>query len=344
VGMDVEKRVVTLGGECFEAEFEREETALPNRIGTYHLFRLHDVRSGRGERLVSVFNSEQVRLLNENYKAHLEIARINVIRRAFDAGNLNFDEPYDKHTYKTVDMKDGDFKRQPVSSDLEIRQFMIQEAFWLSYMHPTHPGQPINFETPVDLDYLGAAQADIRRNILRLQNQKMLDKVMDGSGRPTETLLTAYEARQSTPIGSERYFAKNTQYDAYKIVSAIFRAARDDIFITDNYLDDSVLDMLMSAPSQPSVKLLTFKPSADFKIAVKRFRSQYKKAVEVRLHQREIHDRAIVVDDKDFYTFGASIKDLGRQLSVLNKLEDSTNVAKLRAELQTIWASAQPLS
>jgi hypothetical protein len=60
---------------------------------------------------------------------------------------------------------------------------------------------------------------------------------------------------------------------------------------------------------------------------VKRFQSQYKKRVEVRLHQKEIHDRAIVVDEKEFYTFGASIKDLGKQLSVLNKLEDQTNVA-----------------
>jgi hypothetical protein len=141
-----------------------------------------------------------------------------------------------------------------------------------------------------------------------------------------------------------RYFAKDTQFDAYKVVSKMFKSARHDIFIADNYLDDSVLDMLMSAPSQPSVRLLTFKPSADLKIAVKRFQSQYRKSVEVRLHQKEIHDRAIVVDDKDFYTFGASIKDLGKQLSVLNKLEDPTNVAKLRAELQTIWASAQPLS
>jgi hypothetical protein len=45
--MNADQWLVTLNGECFEAQFEREETALPNRIGSYHLFRLRDVR-GKG--------------------------------------------------------------------------------------------------------------------------------------------------------------------------------------------------------------------------------------------------------------------------------------------------------
>jgi len=43
--MDVDKRFVTLAGECFEAEFQGEERD-GRRIGTVHLFRLRDVRNG----------------------------------------------------------------------------------------------------------------------------------------------------------------------------------------------------------------------------------------------------------------------------------------------------------
>src|ERR1700688_1595779 len=201
--MDVDKRFVTLAGECFEAEFQGEERD-GRRIGTVHLFRLRDVRNERGERLVSVFRSEQIKLLNPNYTARVEFVRINVIRRAFDSGKLSFDEPYDEHTYKPLDMKDSDFQQQPLVGDPEIRQFMMHEAYWVSYRHPTHPGEyPVNFETPEDLDYLGATQTDIRRNVLRLRNQGMLDKVLEGFGRPTEELITAYESKQGTPADTE---------------------------------------------------------------------------------------------------------------------------------------------
>jgi hypothetical protein len=46
-GMGVENRLVTLSGECFEAQFEGEERHGP-RPGTLHLFRLRDMRSRRG--------------------------------------------------------------------------------------------------------------------------------------------------------------------------------------------------------------------------------------------------------------------------------------------------------
>ena len=38
------------------------------------------------------------------------------------------------------------------------------------------------------------------------------------------------------------------------------------------------------------------------------------------------------------------IKDMGAKLTFLNKVEDATNMNKLRAELERIWASAVPLS
>lgn len=201
--MDVDKWFVTLGGECFEAEFQGEERD-GRRIGSVHLFRLRDVRSGRGQLLVSVFMSEQIKLLNPNYAARVEFVRINVIRRAFDAGKLNFDEPHEEHVYQSLDMKDSDFQQQAPASDPAIRQLIAHKAYWLSYMHPTNPGlYPVSFDTPEDLDYLGATQADIRRNVVRLVNQGMLDKVMDRIGRPTEKLIAAYESAQQSAAGDE---------------------------------------------------------------------------------------------------------------------------------------------
>jgi hypothetical protein len=56
-----------------------------------------------------------------------------------------------------------------------------------------------------------------------------------------------------------------------------------------------------------------------------------------------VHDRAIIIDDTNFYALGASIKDAGTQLFFINKIEDPANITRLRSEFQMIWASAQPL-
>jgi hypothetical protein len=186
--------------------------------------------------------------------------------------------------------------------------------------------------------------ADIRRNQWVLQEEGLLEQsTIPGLGRPKLALVKLYESRQSTVLGAERVFPKGTQYDAFKAITNIMRTASSQIFVVDNYLSSSVLEMIEAIPSKPAVRLLTFKPSSDFKIAVATFRKQYGQTVEVRLHQKEVHDRAIVIDDSHFFALGASIRDLGDKLSVLNKIEDPGNIARLRSEFQTIWASAQIL-
>lgn len=64
-------------------------------------------------------------------------------------------------------------------------------------------GGRYNGHTPEDLDYLGATQADVRRNIMRLVNQGMLDNVMERIGWPTEKLIAAYESGQQQNTASD---------------------------------------------------------------------------------------------------------------------------------------------
>jgi hypothetical protein len=151
------------------------------------------------------------------------------------------------------------------------------------------------------------------------------------------------EGEQGTVLPNETVLTKGSQYEAFKRVTAILRSAKREILIADNYLNDEVLDMLLALPAQPVIKLLTFKPTPDLKVAVKRFQGQYQRAVEAKTHNAEIHDRAIVVDGIEFYALGHSIKDMGAKLTVLKKIEDANNINKLRTELERIWSSGVPL-
>jgi hypothetical protein len=332
------QKLVTLTGECFDSNFEEARTALPLKDGTLHYFRLNDLTKGRGERLVSLYFFNFDRLSIPHFEQRVEIVRLNTIRRAFDSGILSFGSAYDPHTYREIPLTVADFSPRPALSDIEIRQFIIHKAYWLSYKYGTYP---VQFDDQIDLDYLGTEYGDVRRGIWYLNGDRLLFKPnLEGYGRATLKLVKAYESSQSTILAGESVFPTGTSYDAFKKITAILRSATTEIFVTDNYLDDSVLDMLAAVPSTPSVKLLTARTSADFKTALKRFSLQYGHPIEVRQHSKEVHDRAIVIDSKDFYALGASIKDAGSKLSLLSKLNDVSAIARLKAELQRIWASA----
>ena len=202
----------------------------------------------------------------------------------------------------------------------------------------------MNFESETDLEYLGVSAQDVKRNQWVLEQEGLLEQSkIPGAGRPTIQLVKMYESPESTVIRNEQVFPKGTQYEAFKAVSSILRTAKREILVADNYLGSSLLEMIEAIPSKPTIRLLTFKPSADFKAAVTAFKKQYGPSVEVRLHHKEVHDRAMIVDDRDFYTLGASIKDLGNNLSLLHKVEDLANISRVRVEFQTIWGSANPL-
>jgi hypothetical protein len=337
-------QLVTRLGECFEVNPQGMGRA-NNRDGVLHYFHLTDLVKGRGLRQVSVYRGGPRDFYAPSiaeFDRRIDIVLLNTIRRRFDSGELTFDVPEGATHYTEILVTPEDFQQRSTASDGEIRQLILQEAYWLSYKYGNR--HPVQFDSETDLEYLGVGVQDIWRNQWVLEQDALLEQSkIRGIGRPKVELVKMYESRQSTVICSEQVFPKGTQYEAFKAVKNILGTATKEILVVDNYLGISLLEMIEAIPSKPATRLLTFKPSPDFKAAVTAFKKQYGQSVEVRLHQREVHDRAIVVDDKDFFALGASIKDLGDKLSLLNKVEDPANVARLRAEFQTIWASANPL-
>lgn len=332
------QKLVTLSGECFDATFELEQTTLPNRDGTLHKFRVNDLIKGRGERLVSLFFANFDRLSIPQFEQRLEIIRLNTIRRAFDSDIVNFDSACDSHTYQEIPLSPSDFTSHSPLSDPEIRQYLMHKVYWLSYKYGNN--FPVQLIDDLDLDYLGVGLHDMQRGVWYLREEGFIDRFQTMHGAASLKLVKAYEASHSTVLPSETVFPADTQYEAFKKINALLQSATSEIFITDNYLDGSVLDRLEAVSSKPSIRLLTEKMAPDFKVALQRFRRQYPHQIEVRQQNKQIHDRAIIIDKKDVYTCGASIKDAGDKLFVLTKLEDVSAITKLQAALERIWQSA----
>jgi predicted nucleotide-binding protein len=193
VADNTELTVVTLLGECFKATFQRKEPA-GDRDGVLYLFELEDLKSNRGARLVQLFRSGQDKIMRPNHDAVIDSVRINKLRRAFDSGALNFDAEYEEHRYQEIVIHSADFEAIPAKPDTEIRQFIKHKAYWLGYRFNPHTSPlPVELDTPVDLEYLGVKRESVVRAVWLLGQEGMLDKIMEGFGRPTHTLINNYE-------------------------------------------------------------------------------------------------------------------------------------------------------
>jgi hypothetical protein len=335
---------VTRNGDCIEVDYNRMQPDV-HRDGVLHLFKIMDAAHNRGERLLQIYCPDELRqAVNTcDYKVERRVG-FNVIRRAFDSGELSFNAPYDKHLYKELKLQESDFENQAKATDPEIMQFILHKAYWLGYkLNPNIAIYPLDVEDSLDFDYLGVDRSDIQRIVWRLTGQKLFGGKHNSLDRPrvTEKLVSLYESSHGTKLHHEYVFPKGTQWEAYKAVRQILQSAKHGVFIVDNYMSDDILDTLASLPAKIKIRLLTSKVEPDFNVAVNRFRSQYPQLqLEVRRQKTEIHDRAIAVDGKEWYALGHSIRNIGAKLSLINKLEDSNAIQKLQTTLEQVWSSA----
>ena len=118
----------------------------------------------------------------------------------------------------------------------------------------------------------------------------------------------------------QKIFFEGQIYDAYSIIIDIIKKANKKILIIDNYIDDSVLKMLTKKNKNIEVVILTSDKSNIQKIDIQKFNKEY--PILKVSKTNKFHDRFIVIDNKEMYHLGASIKDLGKKCFGINKIED----------------------
>ena len=118
----------------------------------------------------------------------------------------------------------------------------------------------------------------------------------------------------------QRIFFDGQIYDAYSLIIDIIKKATNKIQIIDNYVDDSVLKMLTKKKNNVEVAILTSNKSNIQNIDIQKFNKEYPLLKVAKTNK--FHDRFIVIDNKEMYHLGASIKDLGKKCFGINKIED----------------------
>lgn len=129
-----------------------------------------------------------------------------------------------------------------------------------------------------------------------------------------------FDAMQSKEIEPKQgIFYDGQIFDAHKFVSSIVRKAEKSILLIDNYIDETVLDLFAKKKKEVAVIILTANIGKALKLDEKKFNSQYPKIFIKEFNKA--HDRFMIIDDKDVYHFGASLKDLGKKWFAFSKLD-----------------------
>ena len=113
-------------------------------------------------------------------------------------------------------------------------------------------------------------------------------------------------------------FYEGQIYDAYSLLIDIFKEAKKEIIIIDNYADKSILDMITNLNVKVIIVTRKFNLLKD--IDIKKYNKQYHNLKVI--YSDKFHDRFIIIDKKVLYHSGASYKDLGNKCFAINKIKD----------------------
>ena len=127
----------------------------------------------------------------------------------------------------------------------------------------------------------------------------------------------------------QKVFFNGQIYDSYEVIINIIKRAENKITIIDNYIDDSILSMLSKKKESVEVIILTSINTNLTKLDINKFNKQYPCLKIIKTNK--FHDRFIIIDSKELYHIGASLKDLGKKCFAISKIEDNEYVNKLNS-------------
>lgn len=126
---------------------------------------------------------------------------------------------------------------------------------------------------------------------------------------------------------TQKIFFDGQIYDSYSLIIDIIKTAQNKILIIDNYIDDSILKMLSKKNTNVEVVILTSQNCNLNKLDIQKFNKQYP-TLKIS-YTNKFHDRFIVIDNKELYHCGASLKDLGKKCFAISKIEDTEYIEKI---------------
>lgn len=128
------------------------------------------------------------------------------------------------------------------------------------------------------------------------------------------------EIHQRSDPNEQGIFFEGQIFDAYQFVSDLLRRAKKSIDLIDNFIDERVFTLLNKRKMGIIATIHTKKITEQIKNDLKTYHKQYD-PINIIIN-RSFHDRFLLIDKKNLYHLGASIKDLGHKCFAFSKMNN----------------------
>ncbi|MDD4236911.1 MAG: ORF6N domain-containing protein [Bacteroidales bacterium] len=135
-------------------------------------------------------------------------------------------------------------------------------------------------------------------------------------------ILNALEDKSSSP--KQGIYFNGQIFDAWVFVSELIKSAEKSLILIDNYVDESILNLFLKRKENVTATIYTANLTASLKTVLEKHNKQYS-PIEIHVY-KNAHDRFLIIDEKQVYHIGASLKDLGKKLFGFSKMEIEADV------------------
>ena len=131
---------------------------------------------------------------------------------------------------------------------------------------------------------------------------------------------------------NQNIFFDGQIYDSYSFVNDLIKLAKSEIVLIDNYIDDTVFTLFSKYPNI-NFTIYTSTISKQLKLDFEKYSKQYKN-ISLKTFKSS-HDRFLIIDKKEIYHLGASLKDLGKKWFAFSKMSlNSLNLDDILHKLE----------
>ncbi len=155
----------------------------------------------------------------------------------------------------------------------------------------------------------------ISQNIALFERFERIENRLTIHDKNFNILFKALEDKNNIPV--QNIFFDGQIYDAYSFVNDLIKLAKSEIVLIDNYIDDTVFTLFSKYPNI-NFTIYTSTISKQLKLDFEKYSKQYKN-ISLKTFKSS-HDRFLIIDKKDIYHLGASLKDLGKKWFAFSKM------------------------
>lgn len=149
-------------------------------------------------------------------------------------------------------------------------------------------------------------------------NQRM-DRIENNYDNLSKEVKQISLQLKTQELPTQGIFFDGQIFDAYAFVSKLIKKAQKEIVLIDNYVDETVLTLMAKRKKGVALVIYTKSIGKTLQLDTQKHNAQYPNLILKTFANS--HDRFLIIDQKELYHLGASLKDLGKKWFAFSRMD-----------------------